>query len=71
MDGTLDGILRPDERRRKEVRREAVLRTCGADFVLSPEKIAHALVSLTMAPRVSTALFGPATGRWRYRIRAA
>lgn len=37
---------------------QAVLSGCGADFVLPVEKLAHALVSLVMAPSVSTALFG-------------
>lgn len=36
----------------------AVLSGCGADFVLPPRTLAHALVSLVMAPSVSTALFG-------------
>lgn len=36
----------------------AVLSGGGADFVLPVDKLAHALVSLVMAPSVSTALFG-------------
>lgn len=36
----------------------AVLSGCGADFVLPLETLGHALVSLVMAPSVSTALFG-------------
>lgn len=37
---------------------QSVLAGCGADFVLPVDKLAHALVSLVMAPSVSTALFG-------------
>ncbi|HEX2078499.1 MAG TPA: chemotaxis protein CheB [Longimicrobium sp.] len=37
---------------------QAVLSGCGADFVLPPESLGHALVSLVMEPGVSTALFG-------------
>ncbi|HEX6037966.1 chemotaxis protein CheB [Longimicrobium sp.] len=37
---------------------QAVLSGCGADFVLPLDKLADALVSLVMAPAVSTALFG-------------
>jgi chemotaxis response regulator CheB len=36
----------------------AVLSAGGADFVLSPRALAHALVCLAMAPSVSAALFG-------------
>jgi two-component system chemotaxis response regulator CheB len=39
---------------------EALLSHCGADFVLPPEKIGHALVCLVQAPSVSAALFGVA-----------
>jgi chemotaxis response regulator CheB len=37
---------------------QAVLAGGGADFVLPVPTLAHALVSLVMAPSVSTALFG-------------
>jgi two-component system chemotaxis response regulator CheB len=40
----------------------AVLAAGGADFVLPPEAIGDALVSLVMSPRVSAALFGLAAG---------
>ncbi len=36
----------------------SVLVTGGADFVLPLRRIAHALVSLVMVPRLSAALFG-------------